>query len=221
MHFIVGGVDQGDAVDVTEFFGAAADSPAALGITLNQDLPHTKAPVDFILKDAAGLASVINGKGYNASQIMYDQGIMEGTAISSFDVVLVLRGDTNLDGTIAAEDAQNALMYYINWLANKGPKAAIESKVYLNNQDDPMAMLTKSHYAADASDGNGGISAEDAQTILMYYTNNLANKGYNWDQVVGTPTEPVPVIPKEELHSDPLKYDIRAKDEYLEYKNAQ
>ena len=202
-YFITGGGTGGHIYPAVAVADGDFTCPLDAYIAKGKDACYAGLPLKATFKDGDKVVSLDATSGFTSK------------------VYIGVKGDTNLDGTVAAEDAQNALMYYINWLANKGPKAAIESNVYLNNQDDPMAMLTKSHYAADASDGNGGISAEDAQTILMYYTNNLANKGYNWDQVVGTPTEPVPVIPKEELHSDPLKYDTRAKDEYLEYKNAQ
>ncbi|MBQ8921658.1 MAG: hypothetical protein IJ060_05800 [Oscillospiraceae bacterium] len=214
-HFIVAGEDQAeDVVDVTEFFGAEANSPAEMGISLAEGIGSGKFPVGLILKDEAGLAQVIDEKGYDSESIIADQSFANGAIVSRFYVILVLRGDADLNGEISVEDAQYALNYYTDVLAKHGPAHTIRAGYYLIGYNDPMAIMPYSHYAMDTADGDGVINIEDAQRILQYYTDNtLAQKNYDWDKV----NEGVHVIPLNQLHADPLAQDDFGKADYVDY----
>ncbi|MBR6107625.1 MAG: hypothetical protein IKQ39_06415 [Oscillospiraceae bacterium] len=215
-HFVVAGEDQTeDVVDVSEFFAAAANSPAELGVKDDEVGGVLKTPVDLILKDEDGLKAVIASKNYDADAIMADQGFAQGKAVSYFYVVLVLRGDFDLDGKVNARDAQMALSYYVDALALKTPKNSIDSGRLLPSYDNPFAVLPYAHYAGDIT-GDGEIQARDAQWILQYYVRTLSLHGWDWDQVTSNH-----FVPAEILHVDPLKYDEVAKQDYIEYRDAQ
>ncbi len=213
-HFIVAGEDQTeDIVDVTEFFGAEANTPAEMGIALLDGVGSGKYPVGLILKDAAGLAAVIDAQGYDSESIMADQGFTDGAIVSRFYVILVLRGDGDLNGEVSVEDAQYCLNYYTDGLAQQGPAHTIRNGYYLTEFVEPLAIMPYSHYAMDAFDGDGVIAVEDAQKILQYYTDNtLAQKGKSWDEINDRHT-----IPLNELHADPLAKDALGKADYDDY----
>ena len=211
-HFIVAGEDQTeDIVDVSEFFGAEANTPAEMGIALSDGVGSGKFPVGLVLKDEDGLRQVIVDQGYDAS-VMEDQAFSNGATVAKFYVILVLRGDANLDGTIDVTDAQDALSHYTDGLAKHGPTHTFRTANYLGEYEDPMAYYAYSHYAMDANEGDGVINIDDAQTILAYYTWNLAQKNPTWDGLTGQHA-----IPQNILHADPLANDTLGKAEYEAY----
>ena len=216
-HFVVAGEDQKEqTVDVSSYFSAAANSPAELGVQPEDVKGVLRKPVDLILKDEAGLrAALATVPGYDVDAIMNDQGFAQGKAISYFNVILVLRGDANLDGEVDAVDAQMALRYYVDAMAGKTPKDSIRSGAYLKHNDNAMAVLRYSHYAVDIS-GEGVIDAYDAQSILSKYVKHLAQNEKTWDEQTKTH-----FVPKEVLHADPLAYDNAAKKDYQEFIDAQ
>ncbi len=75
-------------------------------------------------------------------------------------------GDLNGNGKIEADDAQCALMAYVNKLADKA-----------------NSMTDRQRRAADI-DGDGEVTATDAQIILRYYVNRLAGKDVTWEELL-------------------------------------
>lgn len=216
-HFVVAGEDQKEqTVDVSSYFSAAANSPAELGVKPEDVKGVLRKPVDLILKDEAGLRTALaTVPGYDVDAIMNDQGFAQGKAISYFNVILVLRGDANLDGEVDAVDAQNALNYYVDSLALKSAKSSITAGRYLNEYENGMSVLRYSHYAADIS-GDGVIDSFDAQKTLVKYVRWLSLIDKTWDEITGTH-----FVPKNVLHADPLAYDEPAKKDYQEFIDAQ
>ena len=77
-----------------------------------------------------------------------------------------LFGDVDMNGKVNADDAQMALIAYINQLASK-----------------PSGLTELQEQIADV-DGNGKITAEDAQYILIYAVQALANKNPQWSDII-------------------------------------
>ncbi len=71
-----------------------------------------------------------------------------------------------MNGKVNADDAQMALIAYINQLASK-----------------PSGLTELQEQIADV-DGNGKITAEDAQYILIYAVQALANKNPQWSDII-------------------------------------
>ena len=79
-----------------------------------------------------------------------------------------LTGDINDDGEISVEDAQLALLEYVNAMTG------LESS------------LTEKQKLAGDVNGDKEISVEDAQTILLYYVSNtLSGETVTWDDLLG------------------------------------
>ena len=76
-----------------------------------------------------------------------------------------MRGDTDGDGTVSAEDAQQILRCYTNRIAGYPPSLL-------------QAVI------ADVSK-DGEVSVEDAQYTLRYYTeNSVAGKSVTWQEIL-------------------------------------
>ena len=89
-----------------------------------------------------------------------------------------LPGDINNDSTVSVEDAQLALLAYVQTMAG------LESG------------LTEQQTKAGDINGDNTVSVEDAQNILIFYVQNtIANIPTTWDQLLGkeTPANPFPV----------------------------
>ena len=107
--------------------------------------------------------------------------VTNAVALKSFKLTVEpepLPGDVNCDGTISVEDAQIALRYYAEQLAQK------------TLTDEGLAVLFETpyiHTAAEAADVShaSGITVEDAQGILQYYTALLAHKTPQWSDFFG------------------------------------
>ena len=79
-----------------------------------------------------------------------------------------LLGDINDDGEVSVEDAQLALLEYVNAMTG------LES-----------SLTDRQKLAADVN-GDKEISVEDAQTILLYYVSNtLSGENVTWDDLLG------------------------------------
>ena len=86
-----------------------------------------------------------------------------------------LTGDLNDDGTVSVEDAQLALLEYVNAMTG------LES-----------SLTDKQKLAADVN-GDKEISVEDAQTILLYYVSNtLSGDNVTWDELFSKKTQALP-----------------------------
>ena len=80
----------------------------------------------------------------------------------------VSRGDINADGAVSVEDAQLALIAYVNRMAGSD-----------------TGLTTEQTQAADVNEDKE-ISVDDAQNILIYYVNNtLSNTPTTWDELLG------------------------------------
>ena len=170
-------------------------------------------PVYFILKDAAVVQNAVKEAGFDEA-LIDQEGLVEGKRGGKFTVYLVLRGDSDLNGEVSVEDAQNALNYYTKTLlAHKTAKDILQAEdpVYLRNKGDQKEMyFPYSHYAMDVADGNGDITVDDAQDILRYYVAyTVTHLEGSWDdeKAVGHA-----VTVKEELHAEPLAIDTAAAD---------
>ena len=188
---------QASATDPTQ-----CEKPDGIGIAAT--------PVAYKLVDAEAVQKAILEAGYDQETIEAN-GIKEGMEVSDLIVYLVNRGDTDLNGSIGAADAQDTLVYYTATLvANKTAKKLLEDpeETYLKTKGDlAEKYLPFSHYAADAANGDGKITAEDAQAILSYYTYwVVANHSGEWSWV----NDEIPVqghTPLDELHAKPLSKD--------------
>ena len=92
-----------------------------------------------------------------------------------------LTGDINDDGEIGVEDAQLALLEYVNAMTGLD------------------SSLTEKQKLAGDVNGDKEISVEDAQTILIYYVSNtLSGQNVTWDDLLGKnkPSEPLPFLLK-------------------------
>ena len=87
-----------------------------------------------------------------------------------------LLGDLDDDGKVSVEDAQLALLAYVDAMSG------LESN------------LTEKQKLAGDINGDKEISVEDAQTILIYYVRNtLSSESVTWDELLGRkPAEALP-----------------------------
>ena len=80
----------------------------------------------------------------------------------------VTTGDVNGDGEISVEDAQLALVAYVQTMAGLD------------------SGLTEQQTQAADVNGDKTVSVEDAQTILIYYVSNtLSGQAVTWDELLG------------------------------------
>ena len=196
------GAFQASATDPTQ-----CEKPDGIGIAAT--------PVAYKLIDAETVQKAILDAGYDQETIEAN-GIKEGMEVSDLIVYLVNRGDTNLNGSIGAEDAQYTLVYYTATLVatkTAGELLADPEETYLKDKGDlAEKYLPFSHYAADAANGDGRITAEDAQAILCYFTHWIvAHQDGEWSWV----NDEIPVqghTPLDELHAKPLSKDTSCSD---------
>lgn len=79
-----------------------------------------------------------------------------------------LTGDVDENGEVSVEDAQLALLEYVNAMTG------LESS------------LTERQKRAGDVDGDHEVTVEDAQTILLYYVSNvLSGESVTWDELLG------------------------------------
>ena len=99
-----------------------------------------------------------------------------------------MTGDADGDGKVSVEDAQLALLAYVQSMSG------MES-----------GLTERQMNAADVN-RDKTVSVEDAQTILLYYVSNtLSGQNVTWDELLGKnkPSEPVPFLWKlKELFKD-------------------
>ena len=84
-------------------------------------------------------------------------------------------GDVNNDGTVSVEDAQLALLAYVQTMAGM------------------ERNLTEQQAKAADINGDKTVSVEDAQIILIYYVSNtLSGQNVTWDELLGKKTQALP-----------------------------
>lgn len=220
LHFYESGVEQpAKAVDVTDAFKPEFTSPSEM--TMPEGVGCSASSAYFILSDAEAVKTAIKNAGYDDA-LIEQEGIKEGMRAGKYTVYLVLRGDTDLNGTVDVVDVQLALVYYTETSVAKRKASVVmkdTSNPYLQSQGDyAEAYFPFSHYAMDVANGNGEISTDDVIDILAYYTEITVAKHYSktWEDssIVGHK-----VVPMEELHKEPLLYDTWA-SEYLGMRGA-
>jgi hypothetical protein len=106
-----------------------------------------------------------------------------------FKIYIGVKGDYDLDNHVTAEDAQSALMYYVNKLANK--PIPLNADPELDGEDGLIFFLINVKYrngdnSSAPLENPQRITADDAQLILMYYVHHLANlNDHDWNYLVG------------------------------------
>lgn len=219
------------AIDVTDAFELEQKSPAEIKLPEGFGLSGNK--VFFALKDVEAVTGALKDAGYG-DDLIAQEGIKEGYRAGNLLVYLVLRGDTDLNGVVDVVDAQLALDYYSNTILGMQDADYIFNDIeaaYLKPGGEPLdqeKLYPFSHYAMDVYDGGGVITVEDSQWILQYYSERLAfHDDWDWDKVMTDLAGEyvnVPVIPRDELHANPLMYDNHAgeyADRGLDYSAAQ
>ena len=105
----------------------------------------------------------------------------------------VVTGDADGDGKVSVEDAQLALLAYVQSIAGM-----------------ETGLTEKQIKAADIN-GDKTVSVEDAQLILLYYVSNtLSGQNVTWDELLGKskPSEPLPFLVKlKEFFTDDMTED--------------
>ena len=86
-----------------------------------------------------------------------------------------MTGDVDGNGKVSVEDAQLALLSYVQTMAG------LES------------VLTEQQANAADINRDNTVSVEDAQMILIYYVRNtLSGKNVTWDELLGKKTQALP-----------------------------
>ena len=91
----------------------------------------------------------------------------------------VVTGDADGDGKVSVEDAQLALLAYVQSMAGM------------------ETGLTEQQIKAADINGDKTVSVEDAQLILIYYVSNtLSGQNVTWDELLGKKAQPLPFLLK-------------------------
>lgn len=214
------GVETDLAIDVTDAFELEKKSPSDLVLPDAVGLSATK--VFFTLKDVAAVTDALKSAGYG-EDLIAQEGIKEGYRAGNLLVYLVLRGDTDLNGVIDVKDAQISLIYYAETILSLRTADEIFADPYCGYLKPGLVPMDQeryyafSHYAMDVFDGNGIIGVEDAQWILVFYAEQTLAMidDTTWDKIMSEADYEVPVIPRDDLHANSLKYD-KAAGEYAD-----
>ena len=196
-------------IDVTNAFTPDAESPEDIDFPARTGCKASA--INFILTDEAAVQKAVTDAGYDAA-LLAEGGIVEGKAAGRVIVTLVLRGDADLDGTVSLDDAIATLQYYSHTLlAHRSAKESLESGSLNKGMDETMFPYV--HYAADAFDGDGTITLDDAMSILQYYTELTLKRHADttWTADINNGKQ---VTPKDELHADPFAFDAAINGDY-------
>ena len=186
--------------DVTEAFAPAQKTAADFEFA-----GFGKYSFDIVLEDEAMIQKAITDNGVNVEDLGSSVPANGAKISGAPHVWLVLRGDMDLNNKIDIKDAQAAITYSGDQNSDLDPGVTIS---HASNLSDEVAMLVYEHYAADVFDGNGEITVQDAQQIMMWYGENItAERPTTWTELLGRE-----VIVQNELHFDPLKNDQICKD---------
>ena len=144
--------------------------------------------------DNAAVAELLTQNGYAEAAVL----AADLVCTASTSVNLVTRGDTNLDESITAQDANDVLCLYISkTVLGKTMEEAVADGYGLYNHNNNLAYLPYLLYAADV-DANGVHDATDATFILQYYTHNtVVGRDTAWVEITGA------VVHDDILHQDP------------------
>ena len=123
---------------------------------------------------------VISGSGSGTTNTATTP-VTTTTTVTTPTKTEVQSGDINGDDTISVEDAQFALLAYVQIMAGLD------------------SGLTERQIKAADINGDNTVSVEDAQLILLYYVSNtLSGQNVTWDELLGKnkPSEPLPFLLK-------------------------
>ena len=185
--------------------------------------PKQKSPQDFefrgfgnyniqiALSDVAAIESALSAEIDDAAVIeklkktyKVEEGRLADTK-GQIPVILVLRGDFDLDNSVTAFDA-NATLVYTSLLGAGYTHEEIAS------EEEPrfalaagISFVKYSHYAADVN-GDGMLYMTDAQDILNYF-NLKYNQGYDETDWSDSDLVGSEVTVLERLHAEPYAYE--------------
>ncbi|MBR6717297.1 MAG: hypothetical protein IKI77_03015, partial [Oscillospiraceae bacterium] len=114
----------------------------------------------------------------------------EAIRLGTHDIFIGVKGDYNLDDRVSVDDAQNALKFYTEYYVAGNTDTKLNENPELDGTDGLVFYLVNVVFRkGDASSAMADpqrIGADDAQSILIYYTeNNVAGNDTTWEDVVG------------------------------------
>ena len=198
-------------IDVTADFAALQQSPQDFDF---QGFGHYA--LQIALADADALkatlgeevdADVVDALA-NRYKIANGETMAQFDGVSYIDVILVLRGDANLDNKVDTKDANTVqnLYNYID-IVEGTLDEILASPLILFQGGNEFNFLKYGHYAGDADDGIGKLDTKDANDIQKYYNAVDIVEGLEagpeaWTDAFVVGKE---VTPLAELHADTLK----------------
>ena len=183
-------------IDVSSAFGPTAKSASELNF---MGFGHYEVPVQ--LKNLAAVRDAVVAAGYTVDELGTDTLESHVKVLGAPQVILVLRGDMNLDNKVDVKDAQTALVFYGDLRIGN----TIDDIIKHSALSEDFTVLPYEHYAADVFDGNGKITVQDAQSILRFYGDHRIGYDTAWVEYTGTE-----VVVQTTLHADPLANDEAA-----------
>ena len=183
-------------IDVSNAFGPTAKSASELNF---MGFGHYEVAVQ--LKNLAAVRDAVVAAGYAVDELGSDTLESHVKVLGAPQVILVLRGDMNLDNKVDVKDAQTALVFYGDLRIGN----TIDDIIKHSALSEDFTVLPYEHYAADVFDGNGKITVQDAQSILRFYGDHRIGYDTAWVEYTGTE-----VVVQTTLHADPLANDEAA-----------
>ncbi len=145
--------------------------------------PAYATPADFF--------NAVEGTAYVANELALTVTMPEkqkvaddaDLSVTGPTVYIGVKGDADLDGVVAIADAQKVLTYY----------AQSAAKVDVTPLNEDANLIALAYFLADVdtestagADSDAGVlSISDAQAILAYYSQNAAELGSTWDEILG------------------------------------
>ena len=113
----------------------------------------------------------------------------EPVYLGDFKIYIGVKGDYDLDNVVNVRDAQNTLIYYTEHYVS-GKEWKLNDDPELDGEDGLIFYLINVNYRngdkpTDPLDDPQKVSAKDAQSILIYYTEHFAGNEMEWEDIVG------------------------------------
>ena len=99
--------------------------------------------------------------------------------VGTHQVLIGVKGDTNLSGDVTVADAVEILMYRADMMANPN------NPTYVYNEDPDLHKLGYFLGNVDCIKEGDDLNVADAVNILMFRAEVLANGSATWEQIVG------------------------------------
>ncbi|WP_295090094.1 hypothetical protein, partial [uncultured Ruminococcus sp.] len=99
--------------------------------------------------------------------------------VGTHQVLIGVKGDTNLSGDVTVADAVEVLMFRADMMANP------DNPTYVFNPDPDLHKLGYFLGNVDCIKEGDELNVADAVNILMYRAEILANGSATWEQIVG------------------------------------